>query len=155
MGGRMKITIQLALASILIEAFIGCGTSTMTISDRFRMDDDDVITDMITGIEWKVGPDRNLTWEEACEWVDQLAGNWRMPTYSELGELWCAGISITYWGPFRSSATHVWCLDPESEDGYCTFSFLPIDPFAPNRQMRIRVYAARMPAGGWYVALVH
>jgi hypothetical protein len=49
------------------------------------------IHDSQTCLEWFVGEDRNLTWEEAQTWVVGLAscgGAWRMPTIAEIGTLY-------------------------------------------------------------------
>jgi len=62
------------------------------------------------GLEWKVGPDRDMTWHEASQWVQGLGGSWRMPTPEELQGLWDAGIQSTgsSWGPFQNSGHFVW-----------------------------------------------
>ena len=50
-----------------------------------------IVGDIETGLEWKVGPDRATTWEEAGSWVQSLdldGGGWRMPTMEELDDLY-------------------------------------------------------------------
>lgn len=45
------------------------------------------IKDARTGLEWVVGPDRNMTWYEAEQWTSALAsctGGWRMPSIEEI-----------------------------------------------------------------------
>lgn len=49
------------------------------------------IQDSQAGLEWFVGEDRNLTWDEAQNWIVGLAscgGGWRMPTIQEIGTLY-------------------------------------------------------------------
>lgn len=49
------------------------------------------IKDSRTGLEWYVGPDRNVTWDEAQQWVASLNscnGGWRMPSLKEIGALY-------------------------------------------------------------------
>lgn len=75
-----------------------------------------IILDTVTGLEWLVGPDHNMTWYEAKAWVDRLEGNWRMPTRAELQGLWDAGISSDNWGPFESNATWIWATDSTAWD---------------------------------------
>ena len=48
---------------------------------------DGVVRDAYTGLEWVVGPDRDMNWNEAKSWVESLkidGGGWRMPTLKEL-----------------------------------------------------------------------
>jgi hypothetical protein len=48
------------------------------------------IKDTRTNLEWVVGPDRNITWHEARQWVTKLGacgGGWRMPTIEEIRSL--------------------------------------------------------------------
>ncbi len=68
-----------------------------------------IIRDNVTGLEWQVGPDHNMTWDVAKAWVDSLGGGWRMPTMEELKSLWDAGIKYSAnWGPFRNTGYSVW-----------------------------------------------
>jgi len=49
-----------------------------------------IVKDSSTGLEWKVGPDRDISWDEAKEWVEELdidGGGWRLPTNNELFNL--------------------------------------------------------------------
>jgi hypothetical protein len=49
------------------------------------------ITDSKTRLEWYIGPDRNMTWDEAKEWTQQLStcgGQWRMPKIREIKTLY-------------------------------------------------------------------
>ncbi|MCA1558116.1 MAG: DUF1566 domain-containing protein [Acidobacteria bacterium] len=49
------------------------------------------IKDTRTGLEWYVGPDRNVTWHEAQQWITTLAecgGGWRMPSIDEVRALY-------------------------------------------------------------------
>ena len=64
------------------------------------------------GLYWQVGPDEDLTWDEAKAWVDGLGGNWRMPTMIELRGLWNSGIRYpANWGPFQNTGWWVWSGD--------------------------------------------
>jgi len=60
------------------------------------------------GLYWQVGPDRDLTWNEAKDWVDSIGGDWRMPSEDELIALWDSGIKDNRWGPFENSGWWVW-----------------------------------------------
>jgi hypothetical protein len=53
-----------------------------------------VVRDTKAGLEWVAGPDRDVTWDEARDWVERLnidGGGWRMPTMDELGTLYQPG----------------------------------------------------------------
>ena len=46
-----------------------------------------IVKDTKTGLEWKVGPDKDTNWYEARSWVRNLnieGGGWRLPTKNEL-----------------------------------------------------------------------
>lgn len=152
---HLRRILSLVAAVLAILAMSGCGSSTAGsgIGDRFGTSPDGVITDLVTGMQWKTGPDRNFTWNEAWHWVDGLEGNWRIPLYQELMELWDAGVSSDYWGPFENSGIYVWCLDRESERGYTEFCFSRIDPFGQGHFMSgARVFAVMAPEDGWTMA---
>jgi hypothetical protein len=54
-----------------------------------------IVKDTKTGLEWKVGPDRDTDWDEARSWVQSLnlnGGGWRMPTMDELEGLYKKGM---------------------------------------------------------------
>jgi len=51
----------------------------------------EIVRDTRTGLEWRVGPDKDTTWDEARSWVQSLnldGGGWRMPTMDELEGLY-------------------------------------------------------------------
>jgi hypothetical protein len=78
------------------------------VDDRFPQDGDGVITDTVTGLRWRVGPDRDTDWMTAHTWVENLDGDWRMPTPSEIRVLHEAGVKWNYMGPFYSNGQSVW-----------------------------------------------
>ncbi|MGA9996083.1 MAG: DUF1566 domain-containing protein [Pyrinomonadaceae bacterium] len=58
---------------------------------RFSVTPCNSIKDTQSGLEWFVGPDRNVTWYEAQQWTVVLAncgGSWRMPTIEEIRTLY-------------------------------------------------------------------
>ena len=75
------------------------------------------------GLDWQVGPDEEITWDQAKEWVDGLGGNWRMPTRAELRGLWDAGISSGNWGPFENSGLWVWSGEVRDSSSAWRLSF--------------------------------
>ena len=79
---------------------------------RFVADDQGVVTDRETGLEWFVGPDRDTTWDEAVSWVKNLSvdsGGWRMPTREEIKCLYKDGAGTYNMSPlFETSGEYVW-----------------------------------------------
>ena len=78
---------------------------------RFTKTKDGVITDNATGLEWYVGPDRDIFWPEAKTWAESLTaagGGWRMPTVSELKALLTKGAPNNMHPVFQSKITIVW-----------------------------------------------
>lgn len=148
-----KLNLQL-LTAVLIAFLACCGSTTshMELSRRFVKDQDGVIQDLVTGMQWRVSPQSRLSWEEACDWVDELGGAWRMPTYNELSELWMAGVNLDYWGPFTTTSNHIWCIDPESRRSHSAFSFIPKDPLGASRPTMVGAFATKPPPGGWEIA---
>jgi hypothetical protein len=53
-----------------------------------------IVSDTGTGLEWVVGPDKDMSWNDAKSWVEGLnlaGGGWRMPTVDELEGLYKKG----------------------------------------------------------------
>lgn len=59
--------------------------------ERYQKTSCGSILDSRTGLEWYIGPDRNMNWNEASKWVDSLTAcgvRWRMPKIEELKPLY-------------------------------------------------------------------
>ena len=122
-AGSRKGMIALAAAAAIAAA---CGTtSRISIFDRFRESSDDAITDIVTGLQWRIGPDRDFDWHSANIWIANLEGDWRMPTLDELEDLFDAGITTETWGPFDNTGWLVWCVDYASRNMAYRFCFIP------------------------------
>ena len=71
-----------------------------------------IVKDTNTGLEWKAGPDKNTTWDEARSWVESLSldgGGWRMPTMGELAGLYRDGTGDRNMTPLlRTSGWYIW-----------------------------------------------
>jgi hypothetical protein len=68
-------------------------SAPQTVNDqtRFSVASCNSIKDTQTGLEWFVGPDRNMTWYEAQQWTVGLGNcgdGWRMPTIGEIRTLY-------------------------------------------------------------------
>ncbi len=71
-----------------------------------------VVTDLKTGLEWYVGPDRETNWHEAKSWVENLTiagGGWRMPTRKELKTLYQKGVGKRNMTPLlKTTGWYIW-----------------------------------------------
>jgi cell division protein FtsB len=66
-------------------------TSAARNLERYQKTNCGSIIDNSTNLEWFIGPDRNMTWDESSNWVRTLAvcgGQWRLPQISELASLY-------------------------------------------------------------------
>lgn len=121
-----------------------------SISERFSVSPDGIIIDSETGLQWLVGPDIDFSLYDAREWIDELEGDWRMPSKYELLGLFDAGVDIYSWGPFDNSGRFVWAFDLRSSDLSFLFSFVPdYDAFWARQYFEvpvgIRVFAVYSP----------
>ena len=71
-----------------------------------------VIADPETGLEWVVGPDQNMDYSQAVQWVSECntaGGGWRMPTWQELKPLYDRGVGTRNMEPaFKTTGWNVW-----------------------------------------------
>ena len=69
-----------------------------------------IVRDTKSGLEWKAGPDRNMTWDKARSWVQNLDGDWRMPTTDELKGLYKEGMGSNNLTPLleATSIKYLW-----------------------------------------------
>ena len=89
------------------------------ISDRFIAFNNGVVRDKKTGLEWIVGPDKDTTWNQAKEWIENLtvdSGGWRMPTIAELRTLYQKGVGTHNMTPLlETSGGYVWSEETKME----------------------------------------
>jgi len=86
-----------------------------------------IVRDTKTGLEWKVGPDRNMTWEQASSWVKNLdldGGGWRMPTTDELEGLYNRGVGSRNMTPLlKTTGWWVWSGETKGSSDARYFGF--------------------------------
>jgi hypothetical protein len=97
-------------------------------SQRFTVNSIGIIKDNQTGKEWMVGPDKDMTWDEADVWAKKLetdGKNWRLPKKSEVATLYQKGAGNRNLDPvFQTTGWYVWT---ESEDSKNAWSFYLYD----------------------------
>ena len=68
-------------------------TSSPVVSSRYIVNDCGSISDLKTGLDWVVGPDKNVGWGKAFTWVSLLrvcGEDWELPSASDLKDLFDA-----------------------------------------------------------------
>lgn len=87
-----------------------------------------IVKDTNIGLEWVVGPDRDMTWDEARSWVERLKiddGGWQMPTIKELKTLYKKGIGKRNMTPLlNTTGWTVWSKKKKDFSTSWCFSFL-------------------------------
>lgn len=81
-----------------------------------------IVRDTKTGLEWKAGPDRDTTWNEAQSWVQSLGGDWRMPTIDELKSLYKNRNGDQNMTPLLKT-TGWWVWSGETQGSFTAWSF--------------------------------
>ncbi len=88
--------INITLVSLFLVLFLGL-SFTLAAEKEVGRDGvyvayaNGIVKNTKTGLEWKVGPDKDTDWNEARSWVQNLnldGGGWRMPTTDELRTLY-------------------------------------------------------------------
>lgn len=101
----------------------------ITATGRFQVQKCGSIIDQKTGLEWFVGPDKELPWEKAKYWVGGLkdcGGNWRMPTKNELATLYQKGVGTRDMHPaFETTGWWVWSSETYGSSDAWFFNFGP------------------------------
>jgi hypothetical protein len=71
-----------------------------------------IVKDTNTGLEWMVGPDRDIAWKEARSWSESLTvdgGGWRLPKIEELRTLYLQGRGTRNMTPLLKGSSHfIW-----------------------------------------------
>ena len=86
-----------------------------------------IIKDINTGLEWKVGPDRDTNWNEARSWVQSLTldgGGWRMPSLRELAVLYKKEAGFRNMTPLlKTTGWWIWSGEPDDSTKAGAFNF--------------------------------
>ncbi|MBC8434183.1 MAG: caspase family protein [Desulfobacterales bacterium] len=96
-----------------------------------------IVGDIETGLEWKVGPDRATTWDEARSWVQNLGldgGGWRMPTMDELDDLYGFGAGTRNMTPLlETTGWRIWSGETLGSSEPWPLHFHNRDKYWPRR----------------------
>lgn len=92
----------------------------------FKKGSNGVVTDPRTGLGWVPAPDKAVNWYQAKQYVESLTlagGGWRLPTRSELRELYNTGLTGCGWDALLGEGYVVWSSELKSEFSAWTFDF--------------------------------
>ena len=113
-----------------------------------------IVKDTKTGLEWKTGPDKDMSWNEARSWVQSLSlddGGWRMPTMDELEGLYKKGMgshnltsllsnttseSLWVWSGETTGSSDAWFLYFSIGGG--RYSYNRFRSYFPSRAFAVR-----------------
>lgn len=116
-----------------------------------------IITDTLTGLMWAPAPDREVTWDQANAYAQNLKlggyTDWRLPTRSELRSLFDASEEYnpssdsTFNPAFRLTDCCPWSSEVEGSDRAWSFQFGPVHLGFSHRSRSDsnRVLAVRSP----------
>jgi len=93
---------------------------------RFIAYSNGVIYDKKSGLEWFIGPDRDITWGEAKSWVNELSaigGGWHMPSRKELKTLFKKGVERSITPLIKTTGWWVWASEHDSSSSAWYFNF--------------------------------
>jgi len=128
--------------------------STSNVTDRdgvYVAYANGIVRDTSTGLEWKAGPDRDTTWNEARSWVQSLGGDWRMPTMDELERLYQKGKGDrNMTALLKTTGWWVWSGEEEGSSSAWYFAFRYGDRHWHNRDnlYDLRALAVRSRSDG-------
>ena len=136
------------------------GHITVTISNVIKRDGiyvayaNGIVRDTKTGLEWKVGPDKNTNWNQARSWVQSLnldGGGWRMPTMDELGDLYKKGAGKRNMTPLlKTTGWIAWSGETKGSSLAGNFHFIDDDRIWDYRRSSglCRAFAVRSRSDG-------
>ena len=119
--------INITLVSLFVVLFL-CLSFTIAAEKEVGRDGvyvayaNGIVKDTKTGLEWKVGPDKDTNWEEAKSWVQNLnldGGGWRMPSLDELRTLYEKGAGSRNMTPLlKTTGWYVWSGETKEGSPY-------------------------------------
>ncbi|OQX17934.1 MAG: hypothetical protein BWK76_09025 [Desulfobulbaceae bacterium A2] len=124
-GDSVSLTNPMVISRAFLKNSCSLISDLITTKKRFTLSPDGVITDAETGLEWIVGPDKDINFEQAEDWVKKCSiagGGWRMPTTVELHAIYqrdaekCFGLQKQHFGDpvdldptiFKTTGYFVW-----------------------------------------------
>lgn len=86
-----------------------------------------IVADTYSGLQWIAGPDRDMSWNEAKVWVENLnvsGGGWRLPTRKELKTLYKKGVgSRNMTHLLKNTGWYIWSGETKDSGSAWYFGF--------------------------------
>jgi TolB-like protein len=119
--------------------------------DRFHATDEqgEIIFDAESGLEWRVGPDKDTKYDQAVDWVQSLNENdhgWRLPTSRELAAIYQPGLGDRNMpASYKTTGWIVWTDEVKGSIKSGCFNFFKGRKGYRTRKIgsRCRVFAVR------------
>jgi len=145
-------SIIIAVIAILLVASFSDVAGKAKIIDRdgqYVSNKNGIVYDEKSNLEWIVGPDKDMNWDEAKAWVESLSvegGGWRMPTKEELKSLYKKGAGSRNMTPLlKTTGWRLWSGETEGSEAAWFFNFYDGDyTWGPRESYASpRVFAVR------------
>jgi hypothetical protein len=130
----MKKALHIGLMFLSVVSLVACAggkQSAIEVKDatsktRFVVSSDGVISDAGTGLQWVTGPDADISYPSATNWVTSCkvaGGSWQMPTVQELKTIYLPGAGQNNMAPaFKTSGWRLWA-EPDGSSYAWAFDF--------------------------------
>ena len=92
---------------------------------HFEVSKEGIVFDSETGLEWIMGPDKDMNYDQATNWVSGCStagGGWRMPTRKELAKLYQKDMEGNMDPAFKNFGQCAWA-EPRNSTSACFYSF--------------------------------
>jgi hypothetical protein len=111
---------------------------------RFLLTTDGAIVDSEEGYEWLVGPDKDLNYEQAVEWVSSVSkSGWRMPDGLVFG-VCQKGVGMRNMDPiFKMSGRYIWLNSSRVKDQSWAWAYDLTSCVAGVKRLRSSSYSFR------------
>ncbi|UCF91616.1 MAG: DUF1566 domain-containing protein [Desulfobacterales bacterium] len=147
----IRIFLRILIAILLVASFSDAADKAKIIAkdDQYLSYENGIIYDEKTNIEWLVGPDKYITWDDARAWIESLSfegGGWRLPTKEELESLYKKGAGERNMTRLlKTTGWRVWSNETEGPSAAWYFNFYDGDyTWGPREsEGNPRVFAVR------------
>jgi len=126
----IRLFLRVLFATLLIASFSYAADNAKVIGkdDHYVSYDNGIVYDEKSNLEWIVGPDKDISWNDAKKWVESLSidgGGWRLPTIEELKALYKKGAGSSNITPLlKMNGGSVWSGKTQGELKAWRFSFI-------------------------------
>jgi len=147
----IRLFLKVLFAILLVASFSDAAEKAKVIAkdDQYVSYENGIVYDKKENIEWIAGPDKDVTWDDAKAWVENLSvggGGWRMPTKEELKSLYKKGAGSRNMTPLlKSTGWRLWSNETKGPEAAWFFNFYDGDyDWSPRESYSSpRVFAVR------------